>query len=65
MYIYIEKKENVELETAQEIINSLLRRTALKYNLRDIEVHTKNDVFAKCFTNIEDFKKEKMDIVSE
>ncbi|AEM78305.1 MULTISPECIES: hypothetical protein [Thermoanaerobacter] len=58
MYIYIEKKENVELETAQEIINSLLRRTALKYNLRDIEVHTKNDVFAKCFTNIEDFKKE-------
>ncbi|ADD02015.1 conserved hypothetical protein [Thermoanaerobacter italicus Ab9] len=59
MYIYIEeKKENVGVETAQEIINSLLRRTALKYNLEDIEVHTKNDIFVKCLTDIEDFKKD-------
>lgn len=58
MYIYLEKKDNVGLETAQEIINSLLRRTALKYNLRNIEIHTKNDVFAKCLTNIDNLKKE-------
>ncbi|AIS51922.1 hypothetical protein TKV_c07390 [Thermoanaerobacter kivui] len=57
MYIYIEKGENVNLETAQEIINSLLKKTVLKYNLKDIEVHTKDDVLAKCFNNVADFKK--------
>ena len=58
MYIYIEKKENIEMDTAQEIVDLLLKRTALKYNLKDIEVHTKNIIFAKCFNKVEDFKKE-------
>ncbi|HHW57036.1 MAG TPA: hypothetical protein GXX15_05075 [Clostridia bacterium] len=58
MYIYIEKKKDLGIETAQEIIHSLLKRTALKYNLKDIEVHTKDDVFLKCLREIEHFKKE-------
>lgn len=57
MYIYIEDREKVSIDTAKEIIKSLLRRVFIKYNFKDIEVHTKDDILVKCFANIDDFKK--------
>lgn len=57
MYIYIEDRENVNIDTAKEIIKSLMKRNFIRYNFKNIEIHTKDDILVKCFSNFDDLKK--------
>lgn len=57
IYIYIEDREMVSIDTAKEIIKSLMKGAFIKYNFKDIEVHTKDYIMVKCFGNIDDLKK--------
>lgn len=51
MYIYIENKEDVNEDTAKDILKTLVGGTFVKYKLRNIEIHTKDDIILQCIEN--------------